>query len=507
MMQILLVAIASLVAGGLLSYLLLQLLGLRKKKAAEKQAEEILARARARDKESLLEAKEEGIRLRTQAEAESRERRAELGRTERRASQKEETLERRREGLDRRDRQLQDREKEIQSLKNQIEDVKKKHTQELEAVAGLTGQEARAVLLKELEGEVREEASRKVRQWEAETRAEGEGRAREVLAQALQRCAQDVVGETTVSVVVLPSDEMKGRLIGREGRNIRALEQATGVELIIDDTPEAVALSSFDPVRREVARIALERLIRDGSIHPARIEEMVEKARAEVEQSMVAAGEEAVVKAGVPGIHPELVKLLGRLKYRTSYGQNVLSHSLEVANLAGLIAAEIGADGRLARKAGLLHDIGKAVDHEVEGTHALIGARLVEQWDRSPQVVQGIAQHHGESDTTSVEGFIVAAADALSGGRPGARAESVERYLQRIKALEDIARSLPGVAEAFAIQAGREVRIMVKPEAVDALEAMRLARDIAKKIEEGLEYPGQIKVTVIRETRAVDIAK
>src|SRR3972149_1805737 len=282
---------------------------------------------------------------------------------------------------------------------------------------------------------------------------------------------------------------------------------ATGVELIIDDTPEAVALSSLAPVGREVARIALERLIRDARIPPARIEETVEKARAEVEQSMVAAGEEAVVKAGVPGIPPELVKLLGRLKYRTSYGQNVLAHSLEVANLAGLIAAEIGADGRLARKAGLLHDIGKAVDHEVEGTHALIGARLVEQWDRSPQVVQGIAQHHGESDTTSVEGFIVAAADALSGGRPGARAESVERYLQRIKALEDIARSLPGVAEAFPIQAGREVRIMVKPEAVDDLEAMRLARDIAKKIEEGLEYPGQIKGTVIRETRAVDIAK
>lgn len=507
MIVIVLQVAVSLVAGGLLSYLLLQFLDLRKKKAAEKQAQEILARARAREKETLLEAKEEAIRIRSQAEAEYRERRSELGRLERRLSQKEEGLERRMESLERREHNLQNREKESQNLRNQLEELKKKHTQELEALAGLTSEQAKELLLKELEGEVKEEASRKVRQWEGEVRAEGEARAREVLAQAVQRCASEVVSEATVSVVALPSDEMKGRLIGREGRNIRALEQATGVDLIIDDTPEAVTLSSFDPVRREVARIALERLILDGRIHPARIEEMVEKARAEVEQAILAAGEDAVVKVGVPGLHPELVKLLGRLKYRTSYGQNILAHSLEVAHLAGLIAAEMGADVRLARKAGLLHDIGKAMDHEVEGTHALIGARLVEQWDRSPQVVQAIAQHHGEAETTTVEGFIVATADALSGGRPGARGESVEKYLQRLKALEEIARGFQGVAEAYAIQAGREVRIMVKPEAVDDLEAMRLARDIVKKIETGLEYPGQIKVTVIRETRAVDTAK
>ncbi|MEK7848057.1 MAG: ribonuclease Y, partial [Chloroflexota bacterium] len=332
-------------------------------------------------------------------------------------------------------------------------------------------------------------------------------RARRVLAEAIQRYAADVVTEATVTAVSLPSDDMKGRLIGREGRNIRALEQATGVDLIIDDTPEVVTLSCFDPVRREVARLALSKLILDGRIHPARIEEIVEKARAEVEASIIKAGEEAVIAVGLPGMHPELVKFLGRLKYRTSYGQNVLNHSVEVASIAGMIAAELGADVTLCKKAALLHDIGKAMDHEVEGTHALLGAQLVEQWEKSPQVAQVVAQHHGESDITTVEGFVVAAADAVSSARPGARGEMVEHYLKRLQALENLATSFPGVEKAYAIQAGREVRIMVKPEQVDDLAAMRLVRDIAKKIEETLEYPGQIKVTVIRETRAVEYAK
>ena len=498
---------AALVAGGLLSYLGQQFLALRKRQETEKKAEEVLVRTRDREKEILLEAKEEALKLRAQAEADYRERRTEVQKLERRVAQKDEALERRGEGLERREHQLQNRERETQNLRNQVDELKKRQTQELERLAGLSTEEAKGLLLQALETEVREEASRKARQWEAEVRADAEARVREILSAALQRCASDVVTETTVSVVPIPSDEMKGRLIGREGRNIRALEQATGVDLIIDDTPEAVTLSSFDPVRREVARQALQKLILDGRIHPARIEEVVAKARDEVEKAMMAAGEEAVVKAGVRGVHPELVKLLGRLKYRTSYGQNVLAHSLEVAHLAGLIAADMGASVEVARKAGLLHDLGKAVDHEVEGTHALIGARLVEEWDRSPQVVQAVAQHHGETEATTVEGFVVAAADALSGARPGARGEAVERYLQRLRDLENIARGFPGVGEAFALQAGREIRILVKPEAVDDLAAVRLARDIVKKIEEGLEYPGQIKVTVIRETRAVDYAK
>jgi len=343
--------------------------------------------------------------------------------------------------------------------------------------------------------------------WEAQIKEEADGRVRDILATAIQRCATDVVSETTISAVPLPSDEMKGRLIGREGRNIRALEQATGVDLIIDDTPETVTVSSFDPVRREVARLALGRLILDGRIHPARIKEIVDKTKAEVEATIRSEGERAAYEAGVPGLHPELVKLLGQLKFRTSYGQNVLLHSLEVSHLAGMLASEIGVNVSAARKAGLLHDIGKAIDHQTQGPHALIGADLVKQWDRNPEVVQAVAEHHGEAETSTVMGFVVAAADAISGSRPGARRESLEHYLKRVKDLEDIAADFPGVEKAFAIQAGREVRVMVKPEKVDDLAAVRLARDISKKIEESLTYPGQIRVVVIRETTAIDYAK
>ena len=358
-----------------------------------------------------------------------------------------------------------------------------------------------------METEMEVETSRRLREWEDKLKEESNQKAQEILSQAIQRCASDVVSETTVSSVPLPSDEMKGRLIGREGRNIRALEQATGVDLIIDDTPEAVTLSSFDPVRREIARLALTKLVLDGRIHPARIEEVVNKTKEEVDVAIQSAGEQAAYQVGVHGLRPELIKILGRLKYRTSYGQNVLTHSIEVAYLTGMIAAELGADVDIAKKAGLLHDIGKAVDREVEGTHAAIGADLVKQWDKSPEVVQGVAEHHGETDTTSIWGFIVSAADAISSARPGARRESLESYLKRLKALEEIADDFKGVEKSFAIQAGREIRILVKPEEIDDLAAMRLARDVVKKIEDSLQYPGQIKVTVLREIRAVDYAK
>jgi len=355
--------------------------------------------------------------------------------------------------------------------------------------------------------EMEQETSRRLREWEAKLKEEANERAQEILSQAIQRSASEIVTESTVAAVPLPSDEMKGRLIGREGRNIRALEQATGVDLIIDDTPEAVTVSSFDPVRREIARNALRKLILDGRIHPARIEEVVAKAKDEVDADINSAGEQAAYQVGVHGLRPEILRLLGRLKYRTSYGQNSLSHSIETAYIAGMIASELGANVDIAKRAGLLHDLGKAVDREVEGTHAQIGADLVRQWDKSPEVVQGIAEHHMETESVSMWGFLISAADAISSARPGARRESLENYLKRMKALEDIANDFKGVEKSYAIQAGREIRILVKPEEIDDLGAMRLARDIVKKIEEGLEYPGQIKVTVMRETRAVDFAK
>lgn len=491
----------------LLGYFARQLLANQQIRSAQHEARKLLESAQSRYEQMLADAKEEAVKVRAAAEAESRERRFELQRLERRSSQREERLERKLEALERRERSLITREKEIEALRTQIEEIKNKQLQRLEDISGMSCEQAKQELLHAVEDEIKEDASRRVREWEIRIKEEIENKARDILATTIQRCATDVVSETTVSVVPLPNDDMKGRLIGREGRNIRALEQATGVDLIIDDTPESVTISSFDPIRREIARVALNNLILDGRIHPARIEEVVEKARAEVENTIKIEGEQAARKTGVQGLHPEIIKLLGKLKYRTSYGQNVLTHSMEVAHIAGMLAAEIGANVTLAKRAGLLHDIGKAVDHEVEGPHALIGANLVKQWDKSSEVVQAISEHHGEATTTSALGFILATADAISGSRLGARRESLDQYIKRIEALENVASSFPGVEKAFAIQAGREVRIIVKPDQVDDLAAMRLARDIVKKIEESLEYPGQIKVTVMREVRAVDYAK
>ncbi|MCX6005576.1 MAG: ribonuclease Y [Chloroflexi bacterium] len=491
----------------LVGYFARQLLANQQIRNAQNEAKKLLESAQSKYEQMVLEAKEEAVKVRAAAEADSRERRFELQRLERRSSQREERLERKLEALERRERSLIAREKEIEAIKIQIEEFKDKQLQRLEAISGMSSEEAKQQLLQAVEDEIREDASRRVREWEGRIKDEIDSKARDILATAIQRCATDVVSETTVSVVPLPNDDMKGRLIGREGRNIRALEQATGVDLIIDDTPESVTISSFDPIRREVARVALTNLILDGRIHPARIEEVVDKAKTEVDSTIRTEGEQASRKAGVQGLHPELLKLLGRLKFRKSYGQNVLTHSLEVAHIAGMLAAEIGANVTLAKRAALLHDIGKAVDHEVEGPHAMIGANLVKQWDKSMEVVQAISEHHGEATTTSSLGYILATADAISGSRLGARRESLDQYIKRIEALESVASSFAGVEKAFAIQAGREVRIIVKPDQVDDLAAMRLARDIVKKIEETLEYPGQIKVTVMREVRAVDYAR
>jgi len=493
--------------GGMAVFLSRRLMFDRQMRVADKKAAKIVSDAQLESKGMLSETKQEAERVKSTAEVEYRERRAELQREENRVSQKSETLERKLDSVENRERGLANKEKEVESIRAQLGELRGRQLKQLELISGMSTDEAKQALLEAMEVDIQEETSRRLREWEAELREEANKKAQDVLSQAIQRCASEVVSETTVAVVPLPSDEMKGRLIGREGRNIRALEQATGVDLIIDDTREAVTLSSFDSVRREVARLALSKLILDGRIHPARIEEVVAKTKEEVEATIYSAGEQAAYQVGVHGLRPELIRLLGRLKYRTSYGQNVLAHSIEVAYLASMMAAELGANVNLAKKAGLLHDIGKAVDREVEGTHAAIGADLVKQWERSPEVVQGIAEHHGETGTTSVLGFIVSAADAISGARPGARRESLESYLKRLKALEDIADGFKGVEKSYAIQAGREIRILVKPEEIDDLGAMRLARDIVKKIEEGLAYPGQIKVTVLRETRAIDYAK
>jgi ribonuclease Y len=497
----------ALVLGILIGYFVRQLVARREIQKTRKEAQNLLDEATTKYNELLHAAREEAIKVGKAAEAESKERRLEIQRIEKRANQKEEALERKLEAVERRDRDLDSRKKDIERTTAELQTIREKQLAKLESISGTSSEEAKTLLFQMLKQEVEEEASQQVRAWEAQIKEEADERGRDILATAIQRCATDVVSETTISALPLPSDEMKGRLIGREGRNIRALEQATGVDLIIDDTPETVTISSFDPVRREVARLALSKLILDGRIHPARIKEIVDKTKTEVEATVRSEGERAAYEAGVTGLHPELIKLLGQLKFRTSYGQNVLLHSLEVSHLAGMLASEIGANGNIARKAGLLHDIGKAVDYQTEGPHALIGADLVKQWDKNPEVVQAIAEHHGEAETSTVMGFIVAAADAISGSRPGARRESLEQYLKRVKDLEDIAADFPGVEKSFAIQAGREVRVMVKPEKVDDLAAVRLARDISKKIEESLTYPGQIKVVVIRETTAIDYAK
>ncbi len=497
----------ALVLGMLIGYFIKQLVANREIQRTRNEAQKLLDEAQNKHNDLLRAAREEAVKLSNAAEAESKERRLEIQRIEKRVNQKEEALERKVDAVERRERDLENQKKEVEKAGAELETIRQKQLAKLESISGTSSQEARELLLHELKQEVEEEAAQQVRVWEARVREEAGDRVQNILASTIQRCATDVVSETTISAVPLPSDEMKGRLIGREGRNIRALEQATGVDLIIDDTPETVTISSFDPIRREVARLALSKLILDGRIHPARIKEIVDKTATEVEATVRSEGERAAYEAGVAGLHPELLKLLGQLKFRSSYGQNVLIHSLEVSHLAGMLASEIGVNAGAARKAGLLHDIGKAVDHQTEGPHALIGADLVKQWDKNQEVVQAVAEHHGEDTTGSVMGFVVGAADAISGSRPGARRESLEQYLKRVRDLEDIATGFPGVDKSFAIQAGREVRVMVKPEKVDDLTAMRLARDISRKIEESLTYPGQIKVVVIRETTAVEYAK
>lgn len=479
--------------------------------SAEKEAERIVEAAKesaeAKKKESILEGKDEIHRLRNEADKELNERRREIQRQERRIQQKEETLEKKMTSLEAKDETLNKKLKGADDKLAEAEKVKKAQIEVLETISKFTSEQAKDYLLKTLENELVHEKSVKVLDYEQKTRDECEKKAREIISLAIQRVAADHVTEATVSVVPLPNDEMKGRIIGREGRNIRAIETLTGVDLIIDDTPEAITLSCFEPVRREIARVMLEKLISDGRIHPARIEEMYEKARREVENTIKEEGERAVIEAGVNGIHPELIKLLGRLRYRTSYGQNVLNHSLEVAYLAGIMASELGLDPTLARRAGLLHDIGKALDHEIEGSHVEIGVDVARKYKESETVVHAIHAHHGDVEAKTVIACIVQAADAISAARPGARRENLENYIKRLEKLEEIASSFDGVERSFAIQAGREIRIIVKPEKIKDDQMVLLARDICRKIESDVEYPGQIKVNIIRESRAFDYAK
>ena len=458
-------------------------------------------------KEKLLEAKEEIHKFRSDAEKENRERRSELQKYERRVIQKEESLDRKQQSIESKESNLNQKLRAVDEKQKEVEDIKVKQLEKLEDISGITSEKAKDIILSNAEKEVRHEMSIMIKEIETQAKEDAEKKSREIIGYAIQKCAADHVAETTVTVVNLPNDEMKGRIIGREGRNIRTLETLTGIDLIIDDTPEAVILSGFDPIRREIARIALEKLISDGRIHPARIEEMVEKAKKEVENIIKEYGEQAIFETGVHSLHPELVKLLGRLNYRTSYGQNVLKHSIEVAHIAGIMAAEIGADIKLAKRAGLLHDIGKAVDHEMEGTHVEIGMDLLRRYKESKDVIHAMSTHHGDYEPQTVEAVLVTAADAISAARPGARRETLEAYIKRLEKLEEIANSYDGVDKSYAIQAGREIRIMVKPEKINDEEIHLLARDITKKIEDELEYPGQIKVSIIRETRAVEYAK
>ncbi|HET7636461.1 MAG TPA: ribonuclease Y [Candidatus Limnocylindria bacterium] len=500
-------AAAGLVIGVVIGYVARRVVAGNAVRHAETYAERLVADARAKQKEIVLEGKDEALKLQRAAEEEAREKRSDLQRQERLLLDRSESLDRKLETLERRESALEERQREVETERAQLAALREQQLAELERVGGLSVAEARNALIQQTVDEAQAEAAHRVREIERHAVEEGEERARRVLTTVMQRIAADHTSEATVSVVHLPSEEMKGRIIGREGRNIRALEQATGVDLIIDDTPEAVVLSGFDPVRREVARMALTKLISDGRIHPGRIEETVAKCRSEIEVVMRQAGEQAAYEAGVPGLHPELIKLLGRLKYRTSYGQNVLNHCIETARLAGLLAAEIGSNVADAKKGGLLHDIGKAVDHEVEGPHALIGGDIAKRYGISPVVCNAIAAHHQEVEQETVEATVVQIADAISASRPGARGETLDNYVKRLDDLQQIAMSFPGVERCFAIQAGREIRILVRPEDIDDLASSRLARDVVKKIEEQLQYPGQIKVTVIRETRAVDYAR
>ena len=478
---------------------------------AEDRAREIIDEAvktaETKKREAMLEAKEESIRVKNDLDKEVKERRAEIQRSERRVVQKEENLDKKLESIERREAGFAAKEEEINKQKAQIAKLNEERLQELERISGLTSEQAKEYLLKTVEEDVKLDTAKLIKEMENKAKEEADKKAKDYVVTAIQKCAADHVAETTISVVQLPNDEMKGRIIGREGRNIRTLETMTGVDLIIDDTPEAVILSGFDPIRREVARIALEKLIVDGRIHPARIEEMVGKARKEVDQTIKEAGEQATFEADVHGLHPEIVKILGRLKYRTSYGQNVLKHSIEVSHLAGLMAAELGCDVTLAKRGGLIHDIGKALDRELEGSHVQIGVDVARKYRESAAVINCIGAHHGDEEFQTVEAVLVAAADAISAARPGARRETLENYLKRLSKLEEIAESFEGVEKCFAIQAGREIRVVVKPDKIDEAESTLLVRNIVKRIESELEYPGQIKVVIIRETRVVDYAK
>ncbi|HUW64389.1 MAG TPA: ribonuclease Y [Spirochaetia bacterium] len=507
---IVIVAVAAIV-GLLAGYLVRKMMAEARIGSAEREArrmvEEAGEKAEAKKRETLLEAKEDALKLRNDVEREIRDRRNEVQRLERRLVQKEESMDRKLDSMERKEEGIVRKEAEIEAIKSQLGQLSSQQRAELERISGLTSDDARQMILADVARETQIEAALLIREIEGKAREEGERKAREIISQAIQRCAADHVAEATVAVIPLPSDEMKGRIIGREGRNIRAFETQTGIDLIIDDTPEAVILSGFDPIRREVAKIALERLIVDGRIHPARIEEMVEKAQKEVENQIRDAAEQAVFQTNVHGLHPELQHLLGKLKYRTSYGQNVLKHSIEVAHLAGLMAAELGVDITLAKRAGLLHDVGKAVDHEMEGPHVTLGVELAKKYRENADIQHAIAAHHGDEDPHTLVAMLVQAADAISAARPGARRETLEAYIKRLNKLEGIANSFEGVEKSYAIQAGREIRIMVKPDRVDDLGAVKLVKEVAKRIEKELEYPGQVKVMIIRETRVVEYAK
>ncbi len=506
-----LIIIVALILGILVGYIIRKVFGEKTIGSAEQKAKNLILDAENKaeqiKKESSLEAKEEAHRLRSEAERDIRERRSEIQRSEKRLIQKEEAIDRKLENIEKKEESITHKEQSLVDKSKELDIVISKQMTELEKISGYTVEEAKQILLSNCEKEVRYEASVMIKDIESKAKEEADRKAKEIITGAIQRCAADHVAESTVSVVPLPNDEMKGRIIGREGRNIRAIETLTGIDLIIDDTPEAVILSGFDPVRREIARLSLEKLIVDGRIHPARIEEMVEKAEKEVNQIIKEEGEQAAFETGVHNLHPELIKLLGRLKYRTSYGQNVLKHSVEVAHLAGLMAGELGLDTKLAKRAGLLHDIGKALDHEVEGTHVDIGIGVLKKYRESQAVIDAMAAHHGDYEAKTMEAVLIAAADALSAARPGARRETLDTYIKRLEKLEEIANTTPGVEKSFAIQAGREIRIIAKPEEVNDEGIVFLAREISKKIESELEYPGQIKVNVVRETRATDYAK